>query len=75
MSKALIAMSGGVDSSVAAHLMLQQGTDCIGSTMLLCGDLAPGGGAQDAATVAERLGISFHVFVPGAFLLRKLSNL
>ena len=62
MSKALIAMSGGVDSSVAAHLILQQGIDCIGATMLLCGDLAPGGGAQDAAAVAERLGISFHVF-------------
>ena len=62
MGKALIAMSGGVDSSVAAHLMLQKGHDCIGATMLLCGALAPGGGAQDAAAVAERLNIPFYVF-------------
>lgn len=26
--KAIIAMSGGVDSSVAAYLMVQQGYDC-----------------------------------------------
>ena len=62
MSKALIAMSGGVDSSVAAHLTLKEGYDCIGATMLLCGDLAPGGGAEDAQAVADRLGIPFYVF-------------
>lgn len=33
--KALIAMSGGVDSSVAAYLMKKQGYDCIGATMKL----------------------------------------
>jgi len=33
--KALIAMSGGVDSSVAAYLMMQQGYDCTGVTMRL----------------------------------------
>ena len=31
--KAIIAMSGGVDSSVAAHLMTQRGYDCIGAMM------------------------------------------
>ncbi len=34
-NKALIAMSGGVDSSVAAALMLEKGYDCIGVTMKL----------------------------------------
>ena len=33
--KALIGMSGGVDSSVAALLMLEAGYDCIGATMRL----------------------------------------
>ncbi|MBO7094564.1 MAG: 7-cyano-7-deazaguanine synthase, partial [Spirochaetia bacterium] len=33
--KALIAMSGGVDSSVAALLMQQKGYECIGCTMHL----------------------------------------
>ena len=32
---ALIAMSGGVDSSVAAWLMQQKGYDCTGITLLL----------------------------------------
>ena len=33
--KALIAMSGGVDSSVAAYLEIESGLDCIGVTMKL----------------------------------------
>ena len=35
MEKVLIAMSGGVDSSVAAFLMKEQGCQCIGATMKL----------------------------------------
>lgn len=57
--KALIGMSGGVDSSVAAYLMLHDGYHCIGGTMLLH-DAAAGTG--DAAAVAARLGMPFHVF-------------
>ena len=38
--KALIAMSGGVDSSVAAYLTQQQGYECIGCTMKLHDDPA-----------------------------------
>lgn len=34
-SKTLIAMSGGVDSSVAAYLAIESGLDCIGVTMKL----------------------------------------
>ena len=33
--KAMIAMSGGVDSSVAAYLMVQDGYDCAGATLKL----------------------------------------
>jgi len=65
LEKALIAMSGGVDSSVAAHLMLQKGFDCTGMTMHLCGSDLPTGQcadpAVDAKAVADRLNIPFHV--------------
>lgn len=63
--KALIAMSGGVDSSVAAFLTAQDGYCCIGGTMLLydsgdsCGSSAA---IADARNVADRLGMPFHVF-------------
>ena len=35
MKRALIAMSGGVDSSVAAYMMKKEGCECIGATMKL----------------------------------------
>ncbi|MDR0514383.1 MAG: tRNA 2-thiouridine(34) synthase MnmA [Coriobacteriaceae bacterium] len=40
--KALIAMSGGVDSSVAAYLMSQEGYACVGAMMKLLGEKAEG---------------------------------
>lgn len=52
--KALIAMSGGVDSSVVAHLVQQQDLQCIGATMRLHGENKD---ADAAADVAKRLGI------------------
>lgn len=62
MKKALIAMSGGVDSSVAAHLILESGYQCIGATMRLWeGGTDPLAGARDAQAVADRLQIPFHV--------------
>ncbi len=59
LQRALIAMSGGVDSSVAAYLMIQQGFDCVGGTMQLLPDSMD---TRDAEAVARRLGIPFHVF-------------
>ena len=68
MKKALIGMSGGVDSSVAAYLMLRQGYDCTGVTMRLydnpteestCCSLDD---AEDARAVATRLGIRHYTF-------------
>ena len=70
--KALIAMSGGVDSSVAAFLMKQDGCDCTGATMRLYNNEAVGLEAEstccslddveDARSVARRLGMPFYVF-------------
>ena len=68
MKKALIGMSGGVDSSVAAYLMLRQGYDCTGVTMRLydnpteestCCSLDD---VEDARAVATRLGIRHYTF-------------
>ncbi len=56
----LIAMSGGVDSSVAAFLMLQKGAGCQGVTMALCPDSGPDA-AADAEKVAQRLRIPFSL--------------
>ena len=58
-------MSGGVDSSVAALFLKQQGYEVEGATMRLFDtDLAYGNSSDiaDAEAVAEKLGIPFHVF-------------
>ena len=61
MHKALIAMSGGVDSSVAAYMMRQAGFDCIGTTMRLWTQSQTEDNLRDAEKVADRLGIPFAV--------------
>ena len=58
--QALIAMSGGVDSSVAAFLMQQQGFHCGGAIMQLWKEVSSGAIA-DAKAVADRLSMGFHV--------------
>ena len=72
MSKALIAMSGGVDSSVSAALMVKAGYECVGVNMKLHGGtIEEDNGsktccsltdAEDARSVCYRLGMKFHVF-------------
>ena len=70
--KAMIAMSGGVDSSVAAYLIKERGYDTIGVTMKLfdkdscenprdnvCCTLED---VEDARSVANKLGIKYYVF-------------
>lgn len=59
--KALIAMSGGVDSSVAAMLAQKAGYECIGCTMQLFDDPTQVG-SSDAEAVARSLGMRFHAF-------------
>jgi tRNA-specific 2-thiouridylase len=56
---AMIAMSGGVDSSVAALLAIRMGYDCTGVTMKLYGDDGDDGGG--AASVAAALGIPHRI--------------
>ena len=58
--KVLTAMSGGVDSSVAAFLLQQAGYPCGGAIMRLWED-GPSTAVSDAKAVADRLGMEFHV--------------
>ena len=71
IGKALIAMSGGVDSSVSAALMKEKGYECIGVTMKLyenedagiarektCCSLED---TEDAASVARSLDMPYYV--------------
>ena len=70
--KALIAMSGGVDSSVAAYLIKSQGYDCIGCTMKLYDNEDIGishnrtccslDDVEDARSVAYKIGMPYYVF-------------
>ena len=70
--KALIGMSGGVDSSVAAYLTQKAGFDCIGATMRLydnemihrdpTGTCCSLDDVEDARSVARRMGIPHYVF-------------
>ena len=72
MEKAMIAMSGGVDSSVAALLTAREGFACIGCTMRLFDNEAAGidresgccslSDVEDAQAVARRMGIPFYAF-------------
>ena len=63
----LAAMSGGVDSSVAAALLLEQGHDVVGVTLKLWDNPGEGGCCsvaeiEDARRVAQQLGIDHWVF-------------
>ena len=61
--KVLIGMSGGVDSSVAAYLSLQEGFSCIGCTMRLHNRSCGGSDdVADARAVAQKLGFDHRVF-------------
>lgn len=67
MAKVMVGMSGGVDSSAAAKLLLDSGYHTAGVTLSLfdrkdsgsCGSLSD---AEDAKTVCSHLGIEHYVF-------------
>jgi tRNA-specific 2-thiouridylase len=63
----LVAMSGGVDSSVAAAQLVEAGEEVVGATMKLWGGPSDTGccsvaDVEDARRVAQQLGIAHHVF-------------
>jgi tRNA-uridine 2-sulfurtransferase len=65
--RVLVAMSGGVDSSVAAALLQEEGFEVVGVTMKLWGGESDTGccsvsDVDDARRVAAKLGIDHHVF-------------
>jgi tRNA-specific 2-thiouridylase len=62
--RVVVAMSGGVDSSLAAALVQAEGCETIGITLQLAGSASRCcslADADDARRVAERLGIRFYV--------------
>lgn len=71
--RVMVAMSGGVDSSVAAAILCEQGYDVVGIAMRLAPDSLPSNAIkrrgtccshedfEDARRVAERLGFPFYV--------------
>ena len=58
--RVMIAMSGGVDSSVAAYLLKSQGFECVGATMSLFEK--EGTDISDAESICDKIGIPFKVF-------------
>ncbi|MDA8300032.1 MAG: tRNA 2-thiouridine(34) synthase MnmA [Actinomycetota bacterium] len=65
--RVLVAMSGGVDSSVAAALLVREGHDVSGATMKLWGGPSDTGccsvaDVEDARRVCQQLGVEHHVF-------------
>lgn len=70
-ARIVVAMSGGVDSSVVAALAAQSGAEVIGVTLQLydhgaavgrTGSCCAGQDIRDARAVADRLGIAHYVF-------------
>jgi tRNA-specific 2-thiouridylase len=67
VARVLVAMSGGVDSSIAAALLVDDGHDVTGVTLKLWGGASDSGccsvaDVEDARRVAAQIGIPHYVF-------------
>ncbi len=61
MKKIAVGLSGGVDSSAAAHILLEQGYDVLGIILRLKPENGADGDISDAQRIADRLGIELRV--------------
>ncbi len=72
-------MSGGVDSSVAAGLLVEAGHEVVGATLKLWGGASDSGccsvaDVDDARRVAQHLGVDHHVFNYAEEFTRRVVN-
>ncbi len=72
MPKVMVAMSGGVDSSVAAALLKQQGHEVIGATLRLYDKEGKATEVEKAKEVCEKLGIPHFYFDMRELFLEKV---
>lgn len=79
MKRIVVAMSGGVDSSVAAALLVEQGSDAVGVTLKLLPREETGFGccgspsdADDAKRVCEKIGIAHYTIDMAELFERKV---
>jgi tRNA-specific 2-thiouridylase len=70
-NKVVVAMSGGVDSSVCAYLLKKQGYDVIGLTMKLENEVT-NEAIRDAQKIADKLGIEHHVIDLDSYFQEKV---